>query len=483
MNPHPPRMWLNLFASQAHPEWGLREQLCATLRSSIRDGQLALDERLPSTRGLALDLGISRVTVEAAYAQLEVEGYLRRRVGHGSFVAIDVARPDVSPARATVPLVVPATLSARGQRMVDSGGCIEPTRLQAFAAGSPDLRAFPQAVWRQLLNRRLRGDTTELMRYGDPQGRVDLREGIAHYLVHSRGVATTPEQVLVLTSSQQALQLLATTLLNEGDVVWMEEPGYRGAATAFTAAGARLVHVPVDAEGMLPEPGMPAPTLIYLTPSHQYPTGATLSLQRRLAFIAYAQQHGAWILEDDYDSAFIYEGRASPALQGLDSSGRVIYIGTFSKTLYPSLRLAYAVLPPGLVAPLATARSIYDGHVSQLTQAVTADFMAMGHFAAHLRLMRQLYSSRHALLLEALQRQLPWAQPVPGVGGLQLSVLLPGGSEARLSRQATALGIATPSLGALYPPGRQVDGWILGFAALQPNEIRAAVETLARLTP
>ncbi|MDP3653421.1 MAG: PLP-dependent aminotransferase family protein [Rhodoferax sp.] len=482
-----PRLWLHLFDAESQPGLGLRERLCATLRRAIRSGSLALHERLPSSRVLAQDLSISRVTVEAAYAQLEVEGYLRRRVGEGSFVAVDMAaaveRPSPEPAPGSAPWGRPATLSRRGQRMVDSGGCLEPMRLQAFAAGSPDLRAFPHALWRQLLNRRLRQDPEQYLRYGDPQGRADLREAIAQYLVQSRGVRCAPEQVLVLTSSQQALQLLATLLLDEGDVVWMEEPGYRGARTAFATAGARLVNVAVDAEGMAPQPELPTPRLIYLTPSHQYPTGHTLSLARRLALIDLAERCGAWIVEDDYDSEFQYEGRATPALQGLDRAGRVIYIGTFSKALFPSLRMAYSVLPPGLVAPLVTARTVYDGHVAQLNQAVTADFMVQGHFAAHLRWMRQLYRSRRDVLLDALHAQVPWAQPMHSVGGLQVGVILPPGSEAALTRQAAARGIATPSLRALYQGTHKVDGWLLGFAALQPEEIRAAVQTLAGLDP
>lgn len=482
-----PRLWLHLFDAESQPGLGLRERLCATLRRAIRSGSLALHERLPSSRVLAQDLSISRVTVEAAYAQLEVEGYLRRRVGEGSFVAVDMGSaansPRQVPAPTGAPLGQPAALSRRGQRMVDSGGCLEPLRLQAFAAGSPDLRAFPHALWRQLLNRRLRQDPAQYLRYGDPQGRADLREAIAQYLVQSRGVRCAPEQVLVLTSSQQALQLLATLLLDEGDVVWMEEPGYRGARTAFATAGARLVNVAVDTEGMAPQPDLPTPRLIYLTPSHQYPTGHTLSLERRLALIDLAERCGAWIVEDDYDSEFQYEGRATPALQGLDRAGRVVYIGTFSKALFPSLRMAYSVLPPGLVAPLVTARTVYDGHVAQLNQAITADFMVQGHFAAHLRWMRQLYRSRRDVLLDALHTQVPWARPMPSVGGLQVGVMLPPGTEAALTRQAAARGIATPSLSALYQGAHKVDGWLLGFAALQPEEIRTAVQTLAQLDP
>jgi GntR family transcriptional regulator/MocR family aminotransferase len=289
--------------------------------------------------------------------------------------------------------------------------------------------------------------------------------------------------VLVLTSSQQALQLLATLLLDPGERVWLENPGYRGARTAFAASGAQLVPLPVDAQGLVPDFTLPAPRLIYLTPTHQYPTGHMLSLQRRLALVDYARRSGCWLVEDDYDSEFLYDSRPTPSLQGLDDSGRVVYIGTFSKTLFPSLRIAYAVLPQGLVQPMVTARSVYDGHVAQLAQAVTADFMAQGHFAAHLRLMRQLYRSRRDVLLELITRHLPWAQPLSSSGGLQLSVTLPPGSELQLTRQANARGVATPSLSSLYDGPAALDGWLLGFAALQPAEIEAAIVQLATLTP
>jgi GntR family transcriptional regulator/MocR family aminotransferase len=478
-----PSLWIDLMDTSEHSGMGLRERLCAALRAAMRSGTLQQGTRLPATRVLAQDLALSRVTVEAAYVQLESEGYVQRHTGRGSYVAVQAAAPFIVKAGTGKPLLPLARLSQRGQGMVDTGGCIEPLRLQAFAAGSPDLRAFPHAQWRQITSKRLRTAPEALMRYGDPQGLEPLREAIAQYLVSARGVRCSAAQVLVLTSSQQALQLLATSLLDPGERVWLEDPGYRGARTAFAASGAQLVHLPVDEQGMLADFTLPAPRLIYLTPTHQYPTGHTLSLARRMALVEYAKRKGCWIVEDDYDSEFLYDNRPTPSMQGLDSSGRVIYIGTFSKTLFPSLRIAYAVLPEALVQPMVTARSVYDGHVAQLAQAVTADFMAQGHFAAHLRLMRQLYRSRRDLLLDLIARDLPWATPLNSTGGLQLSVKLPHGAEQQLTRQATACGIATPSLSSLYAEKAAGDGWLLGFAALQPAEIEAAVQKLATLKP
>ena len=456
---------------------------CAPLREAVRSGQARVGERLPSSRDLAQDLGLSRVTVEAAYAQLETEGYLRRQVGQGSFVAIDMGATTTRP-QARASAIYPETpgmplLSARGLRMVGTGGCSEPDHPRAFVAGSPDLQAFPADLWRQLLQRRLRRDAAALMFYGDPQGLPALREAIARYLTQSRGVRCHPGQVLVLTSSQQALQLLSATLLDEGDAVWMEDPGYAGARTAFAASGARLVDMPLDAHGATLDAARPTPRLIYLTPSHQFPTGQSMSLERRLAFIAHARATGAWLVEDDYDSEFLYDHQPTPALQGLDEYGRVAYIGTFSKSLFPSVRLAYMVLPEALVAPLVTARTIFDGHPSQPMQAAAADFMDQGHFAAHLRLMRQLYRSRRDALLQALQTHLPWAEPMDSRGGLQMAVRLPEGSELQHTRRAAVRGIATPSLSELYHTAPAVAGWRLGFAALTPEAIESAARMIA----
>ena len=478
-----PRLLLTLFEDQTGA--GRRERLCAALREAVHSGQARLGERLPSSRDLAQDLGLSRVTVEAAYAQLETEGYLRRQVGQGSFIAIDMGaaatRASVRAASGRAAQPGTMSLSQRGRRMVDTGGCAEPDRPRAFGAGSPDLQAFPTDLWRQLTQRRWRRDATALMFYGDPQGLPALREAIARYLTQSRGVRCHAGQVLVLTSSQQALQLLASTLLDEGDAVWMEDPGYAGARTAFAASGARLVDMALDGHGATLDATRPTPRLVYLTPSHQFPTGRAMSLERRLAFIAHARASGAWLIEDDYDSEFLYDHQPTPALQGLDEQGRVVYIGTFSKSLFPSVRLAYMVLPEALVAPLVTARTIVDGHPSQPMQAVAADFMDQGHFAAHLRLMRQLYRGRRDALLQALHHHLPWAEPLDSRGGLQMAVRLPPGSERRLTRAAAQQGIATPSLGDLYHSAPRTEGWRLGFAALTPQTIEAAVAALAAL--
>ncbi|CAX60649.1 Transcriptional regulator, GntR family [Erwinia billingiae Eb661] len=455
-----------------------REKLCTTLRQLIRSGMLTSGERLPSSRLLASDLALSRITVEAAYAQLESEGYLQRQTGKGTFVSVSLAD---HPPRKKPPEPTAATLSARGNRIVATGGCQDPLFPQAFAAGSPDLHAFPHAIWRRLVGQRLRHAPEEMMRYGHPQGLPLLQHAVARYLAQSRGVRCEPEQVMILTSSQQALQMLALLLCDAGDTVWLEEPGYSGARNAFISAGANVIPMPLDEEGAT-IPDKKAARMVYLTPSHQYPTGVAMTLQRRLQWLALARREGCWLLEDDYDSEFYYQDQPMPALQGLDDSNRVLYLGTFSKVLFPSLRLAYLVVPPSLVDPLSKLRSVMDGHSAQLMQAVTADFINNGHFQAHLRLMRKLYASRRALLLEQLASKLgDNLVPLSHSSGLQLAVTLPKGGEARLTEEALQRGIILPRLSPLYSANAQQEGWILGFSALQRAEIIQAVEKLAKL--
>lgn len=455
-----------------------QQKVCAMLRAAIRSGQLAGGARLPSSRLLAVDLALSRITVEAAYARLESEGYLLRQAGRGTFVAEHLAARPVQVARSATPV-----LSRRGQQIVTGGGCDDPPFPQAFAAGSPELRAFPLRLWQRLTRQRLRLEGESLLGYGDPQGLPALREAIAAYLGQSRGVRCHPEQVMVLTSSQQALQMIALLLCDPGDRVWLEAPGYPGAWQAFNGAGAVVEDIPLDDQGAQIPTGAPPPKLVYLTPSHQYPTGITLGLQRRLAWLSYARQQGCWLIEDDYDSEFHYDGRPMPALQGLEPAARTLYVGTFSKVLFPSLRLAYLVVPEGLIDALRRLRSTLDGHSAQLMQAVTADFMQQGHFAAHLRLMRQLYASRRDLLLQALAERLPTQlTPLPHQGGLQLTVLLNGGDEQRLTREAAADGLLLPPLSPLCRHSAPQQGWILGYSALQPGEIMQAVDKLARLS-
>ncbi|WP_380179514.1 PLP-dependent aminotransferase family protein [Kalamiella sp. sgz302252] len=467
---------IQIFASQQART--RREKLCATLRQLITEGSLRQGERLPSSRLLAADLALSRVTVEAAYAQLESEGCLLRQSGKGTFVAAGLAI--AQPVKKALPQATPQ-LSSRANQIVATGGCNDPLFPQAFAAGSPDLRAFPQDIWRRLVAQRLRHAPEKVMGYGAPQGLAELREAVARYLGQSRGVRCDAGQVVILTSSQQALQMLAMLLCDPGDSVWLEEPGYSGAHHAFVSAGAIPAALELDDCGAI-VPDRPAAKLVYLTPSHQYPTGVPMSLARRLAWLEFARTHDSWLIEDDYDSEFYYGVQPAPALQGLDKAGRVLYLGTFSKTLFPSLRLAYLVVPPALVEPLCRLRSVMDGHSAQLMQAVTADFIDRGHFQAHLRLMRKLYGSRRELLLTELSARLgDRLEPLSQQHGLQLTARLPDGGEERLTQRALQAGLILPRLSPLYQGTARQEGWLLGFSALEPAEIVSAVARLARL--
>lgn len=460
----------------SHQAPSLVERVCACVRHAVAGGHLSRGDRLPATRTLASDLGVSRVTAEAAYSRLEAEGYVQRRSGSGTYIAID-ASSVLSIRTRRIAGDETASLSKRGEALVASGGCVDARDTQCFTAGFPDLQAFPADTWRKITARVLRGDIAQLLAYGDPQGEESLRVAIAAYLSQSRGVNCTAEQVVITTSSQQALSLIGILLVDVGDSVWLENPCYPGARAAFVSAGAKVEAIPVDHEGMCAPPAgsLPTPKVVYLTPSHQYPTGSTLSLRRRMDLLTRSDCRRTWIVEDDYDSEFRYGSKAVPALQGLDTDGRVIYLGTFSKSLFPSLRLAYLVLPRALVQPFVITRTTQDGHPGRLQQAVTAEFLANGHFTAHLRQMRTLYQGRREVLLHELAKHAPGltAAHADDSAGLQLTVTAPVRSDQIVARRALQRhGLALRCLSNLYLTDAQAQGWILGFAALDASALR-----------
>ena len=463
----------------------LRVRVQRALRQLILDGVLAPGLRLPATRALAQSLGVLRDTVEMAYAQLRLDGYIQRQAGSGSFVSPTIGASLLGKP-AVAPLSMPAqpvALSARGAQILASGGVADQQTVKAFATGLPETRAFPLDVWERL--RRQAAGEHHVLLHGDPQGAEPLRQAIADYVNLERGARATAGQVLVLSSTRQALYLCAQVLADAHGPILMEDPGYFGARKAFEMAQLRVVPVPVDAHGLsiahLRADRSGANT-IYVTPSHQYPTGATLALERRLALTAWAAERQGWIIEDDYDSQFHYAGLPTACVQGLDTQQRTIYLGTFAKSLYPGLRIGYMVLPPALVQAMTHARSILDGHTPQLDQLTLARFIADGHFAAHVRAMRKVYAVRRDAMAQAVQRHLPHvvaAQLPPG--GLQMPCLL---HEDRVEldtlRLAAQAGIVLPGLSRLYatPPAR--GGWLLGFAALTPHEIDSGIVRLAR---
>ncbi|MGK5064068.1 PLP-dependent aminotransferase family protein [Janthinobacterium sp. LB3P112] len=464
----------------------LRVRVQRALRQLVLDGVLAPGLRLPATRALAQSLGVSRDTVEMAYAQLRLDGYLRRQAGSGSFVSPTIGASLLGkPATALQPLSAQrVALSGRGAQILASGGVADQQSVKAFATGLPETRAFPLDVWERL-RRQAASSEHHVLLHGDPQGAEPLRQAIADYVNLERGARATAGQVLVLSSTRQALYLCAQVLADAHGPILMEDPGYFGARKAFEMAQLQVVPVPVDADGLCIEhlrADRSGANTIYVTPSHQYPTGATLALERRFALTDWAAERQGWIIEDDYDSQFHYAGLPTACVQGLDTQQRTIYLGTFAKSLYPGLRIGYMVLPPALVKPMTYARSILDGHTPQLDQLTLARFIADGHFAAHVRAMRKVYAVRRDAMAQALQRHLPHvvtAQLPPG--GLQMPCLLhEGRDELDTLRLAAQAGIVLPGLSRLYATPPQRGGWLLGFAALTPHEIDSGIVRLAR---
>ena len=478
----------------------LHRQLYDGLREGILSGRFPAGARLPSTRGLAVELEVSRNTVTSAFSQLLAEGYFEGRVGSGTYVA--GALPDeMFTARRGVRdaglLGEPAP--AGGRRLSRRGELLAATRTVtvrdkglpcAFRPCVPALEEFPSREWRQISARRWRRPPGGLLGYGDPAGYRPLREAIAGYLGAARAVRCSPEQVVVVSGSQQALDLAARVLLDPGDAAWVEDPGYAGARAALAGAGARLVPVPVDGDGLDVSAGTEREAgarLAYVTPSHQYPLGPTMGLSRRLELLRWASGAGAWIVEDDYDGEYRYSGRPLEALQGLDAEGRVVYVGTFSKVLFPALRLGYLVVPPDLVDAFVAARELSDRHSPAVEQAVLADFIVEGHFARHVRRMRTLYSGRQTTLVEAAREELDGLLDVrPAEAGMHLVGFLPEGSDDReASRRAAAHGVEAPPVsayvlkGAPYPGCPHRPGLLLGYAALNEAEILRGVRRLA----
>jgi GntR family transcriptional regulator/MocR family aminotransferase len=350
----------------------------------------------------------------------------------------------------------------------------------------PALDEFPKAVWTRLLSRSVRRHGASLLAYGDAAGHRPLREAIAVYLASARGVRCTWEQVVVLSGAQQGIELAARILIDPGDQVWHEEPGYLGARGAFRTAGATLVPVRVDDEGLDVAAGIataPSARLAYVTPSHQYPLGVTMSLARRLSLLAWAERTGAWSIEDDYDSEFRYSGRPIAAVQGLDESARVVYVGTFNKVMFPSLRLAYLVAPPGVVDAIVAARALSDGHPPLHVQAALTDFVAEGHFGAHVRRMRTLYGERRDVLMEALEAQLGGSVTLgPTDAGMHAVAHLDGRyDDLALVARAAEAGFGVGALSRQYLRRLPPAGLLLGFTGSPPNELRCGVRSLAGL--
>ena len=464
----------------------LYRQLYNWFQRAIVEGRLRPGQRVPSTRGLARELTISRIPVLTAYQQLHAEGYLESFTGAGTRVAASIP-PDMFKSRKPAQRGAVRKIGVKISSRLDAVLALPPDPRQpgkAFRVSLPALDHFPNEIWSSLLSRHSRRPAHQHQAYGDPMGDMAFRQAIADYLGASRAVRCDASQIMVVAGSQHGLQIAARALLNDGDAVWMEEPGYPGAHRAFAIAGVRAVPVPVDQEGLDVDSGLrrcPDARAAYITPSHQYPMGMTMSATRRMQLLDWAARRDGWIIEDDYDSEYRFAGHPIAALQGLSAEDRVIYIGTFSKVLFPALRVGYLVIPRPLVDGFCAARDSIDLFPSTLFQVALTDFINQGHFARHIRRMRMLYMERRATLIAALGKSLgSRMEIVSAEAGLHLVGLLARGTDDKaVSRKAAAAGLsALPlSMCCLEKPKRP--GLILGYGGVDVREIETGVRRLA----
>ncbi len=457
----------------------LHRQVSEGLRRAILDGLLRPGQRVPSTRALAAELGVSRLPVLSAYDQLLHEGYLTARTGSGTFVAAalpdDLLRSPVPQARTVSRRVSHPPPPAR-----DSGG------LGPFRMSLPALDQFPHALWARLVARHAHALNHAQMAYGDPAGVVPLREAIADHLRTARAVRCEAEQVLITSGSQAALRLATAVLLSRGDRVAVEEPTYPGARAALGASGSELVSVPVDTEGMsvasLRRRGERV-RAAYVTPSHQYPLGTSMTAAPRLALLDWACRQDAWVLEDDYDSEYRYVSRPIGALQGMGADERVIYVGTFSKVLFPAVRVGYLVVPQSLWHRFIDAREAFDLFSPTLYQLALAEFLREGHFARHLRRMRAVYLDRRDALLAGLARYCGSRLTVHNAdAGLHLAVLLPDGLDDRdVVRRMAGRGLTATALSTCYAGKNRRSGLLLGFGGSTGRRLFEASRVLGEV--
>jgi GntR family transcriptional regulator/MocR family aminotransferase len=469
----------------------LYRQLYDWFRRAIIEGRLRPQQQVPSTRGLASELGISRISVLNAYEQLRTEGYLEAVVGGGTRVAqiiIDetlVARRSRGPQPGKRPNAgkAPRRLSKLGLSFNNGVRDAWPPRFGAFRVSLPALEHFPINEWSTLVSRHARRLSKEMMAYGETMGHLLLREAIAEYLGTVRALRCDPAQILITTGSQQGLQLAAQLLSEAGDEVCVEDPGYPGARLAFKTVDVRLVPVPVDNEGLNVEEMIrraPSARAVYITPSHQYPLGMTLTAGRRMQLLHWAKRRGAWIIEDDYDSEYRFASRPIGAMQGMDTDARVIYLGTFSKVMFPSLRLGYVVAPKDLTAAFCGALDAAGIFTSPLNQTVMASFIREGHLARHIRRTRVLYMERREVLVKALRRHLGHTLEIVGAeAGMHLVMLLPRPQDDReIARRAAARGLSVIPLSTCYLGNAGLSGLVLGYGGASIPQIHEGVRKL-----
>jgi GntR family transcriptional regulator/MocR family aminotransferase len=464
--------------------------LYGALRSEILEGRLGPGARLPASRDLARQYQLSRGTIVNAFERLKSEGYLEGSIGSGTYVSkvlpdelLHVERG----ARRAGDSQPPLHPKPR-RRMSSYAGraglfpALEPRPARAFRSNVPAVDLFPAGLWAQLAARRWRQASTNLLLGCDPLGYRPLQEAVADYLNTSRGVRCSAERIAIVSGVQEALDLVARLFLNPGDRVCLENPGYIGAAMVFESVGAKISSMSLDDEGMeMRAPGLRGARLVYVTPGHQFPLGISMSLPRRLQLLDWARKSGALIFEDDYDSEYRYSGRPVPALQGLDRHGSVLFAGSFSKVLFPSLRLGYLVIPPDLVDRFAAAKSIASRHTQLLDQAVLCDFITAGHFGRHLRRMRSVYAERLSVLLQGARERLAGLLDISGVeAGLQTVGWLRNGITGEsAARTAAARNVEVIPLSRYHRGRASREGLQLGFASVDRREIERGVRELA----
>jgi GntR family transcriptional regulator/MocR family aminotransferase len=465
----------------------LHRQIYDAFRAMILEQRLQAGQQIPSTRALAGELGISRIPVLGAYAQLLAEGYIESRSGAGTFVTSSLSDQflNARPAVASVENDRASDAISRVSRLLPLEGTPWFRGAGAFSAGQIAYDHFPFRVWSDLVARHARRVRASSMNYADPMGSEEFREVIAAYLRTARAVRCQASQIMVVNGSQHALDLSARVLLDPDCPVWIEEPGYVFLRHALMLSGCRLVPVPVDSEGLDVAAGEKLcrdARVAYVTPSHQYPLGATMSAARRLQLLEWAHRVGAWIVEDDYDSEYRYESMPVASMQGLDPGSRVIYIGTFSKTLFPSLRLGYIVIPAALVGRFLAVRQTNDLSPSHLYQAALADFISGGHFTRHIRKTRQLYAERRNALAQALRKEFGSQIEILGAeAGMHLVVTLPSGlSDQKISSRAAQEGLWLWPLSAAYAGTNVRQGFILGFGGTKADEMLHQVRRLRK---
>lgn len=462
----------------------LAGQIYRQLREAILAGRLAAGERLPSTRDLAAQLGVSRKTTLDVFERLGSEGFLQTRPGDGTFIAGSLTRLPPKPPQQPAARATAAPLWDRlppGLALPRPGTTLP----FDFMGGVIDKTPFPFDTWRRCINHALRVQARERGAYRDPAGEQELRLAISRYLAFNRAVTSSWQEVIVTQGAQQALDLMARVVLEPGDVVAVEDPGYPPARACFTAQGGKVVPVPVDGEGIIVEQLPKNARMVYVTPSHQFPLGMPMSLERRIALLEWAQRSGAVIIEDDYDGEYRFEGRPMDPLKSLDRAGLVAYVGTFSKTIFPDLRMGYVVPPSSLLAALLKAKQIGDWHGCTLTQTALASFMLNGDFAKHLRRMHKHYTERRLALLAQLKGELsPWLDPIVPAAGIHLIARLRQGLQERdVIAAARNESIGLYGISAFYVGKPPQQGLLFGYGGIDTDAINVALGRLATLLP